>query len=537
MKLHQQLIQPTRKSGKAWHITLASITALSGVLCVSSFVLADGGGGGGGGGTGLAPLSSLPVPKPSPSDIINQAAAVRLGKALFWDTQTGSDGQVACATCHLQPGTDTRRFNTVNPGSNGTFEAVGGPGQLFGGGSYSADDIVGSQGVVGSIFNSIASDPHQAADNCSPDQSAPFYANRRVTGRQAPTTIGAVYNRDNFWDGRANHQFNGLNPLGATGNASGQLGALIENASAASQSTGPALSSTEMSCAGRTWNGPNSLGAKLLARTPLQFQTVDPTDSVLGPVSAFPAKGLTVSYQQMIQAAYGPGLAQNAQDNFSRIWGQAIQAYESTLVADRTPMDQYLAGNKTALTAQQVTGMGILQGKGGCTNCHSGPTLSDASVAIYAAKGSVNSDGGDQGFHNIGVRPTAEDLGRAATGPNGVPWAENNSPANRGAFKTPTLRNVKLTAPYFHNGGKATLGGVVDFYAKGGDFANAEKSKLMKPISFSASDKTALVDFLTNGLTDCRLEMERAPFDHPSLALPNGANLAATGALGRGTCN
>jgi hypothetical protein len=59
----------------------------------------------------------------------------------------------------------------------------------------------------------------------------------------------------------------------------------------------------------------------------------------------------------------------------------------------------------------------------------------------------------------------------------------------------------------------------------------------MKPISFSAGDKAALVDFLTNGLTDCRVEMERAPFDHPSLALPNGANLAATGALGRGACN
>jgi cytochrome c peroxidase len=507
------------------------------VLCVSSFVLADGGGGGGGGGggTALAPLSSLPVPKPTPSDIINQAAAVRLGKALFWDTQTGSDGQIACATCHYQAGTDSRRINTVNPGPNGTFEIVGGPGLVFGGGSFSADDIVGSQGMVGSIFNSIASDPHQAADNCSPDQSAPFLANRRVTGRQAPSTIGSAYNRDNFWDGRANHQFNGLNPLGATGNASGQLGALIENASAASQSTGPALSSTEMSCGGRNWNGPNSLGAKLLARAPLQSQAVSPTDSVLSSVSAFPANGLTVSYQKMISDAYGPAVATSAQDNFSRIWGQAIQAYESTLIADQTPMDKYLAGNKTALTSQQVSGMGFFQSK--CTTCHMGPTLSDATVAVYAAKGAVNSDGGDQGFHNIGVRPTAQDLGRAALGPNGVPWQEINSPANRGAFKTPTLRNVKLTAPYFHDGAKATLGDVVDFYAKGGDFANPEKSKLVSGFSMGASDKTALVDFLTNGLTDCRVEMERAPFDHPSLALPNGANFAATGALGRGTCN
>jgi cytochrome c peroxidase len=527
-------MRPTCSPAKAWRSALLGIAAASGVLCFSSFVLARGGDGE---GAAIAPLSSLPVPKPSTSEIISQAAAIRLGKALFWDMQVGSDGQVACATCHLQPGTDTRRFNTVNPGPNGNFEVVGGPGELFGGGSFSSDDIVGSQGVVGGIFNAIASDPHQAADDCSPDESAPFHANRRVTGRQAPTTIGAVYNRNNFWDGRANHQFNGLSPFGATGNANGQLGTLVENSSLASQAVGPALSSTEMSCANRGFNGANSLGMKMLARTPLQFQTVDPTDSVLGRYSAYPAKGLTVSYRQMIQAAFGPALAKDAENYFSRIWGLAVQAYESTLIADRTPMDLYLAGNRNALTEQQAKGLDIFQGKGGCTNCHTGPTLSDATVAIYATRGAVNEDGGDQGFHNIGVRPTAEDLGRAGLGPNGRPWAENNSPANHGAFKTPTLRNVKLTAPYFHTGGKATLGDVVDFYARGGDFANPEKSKRMKPISFSAGDKAALVDFLTNGLTDCRVEMERAPFDHPSLALPNGANLAATGALGRGACN
>ena len=84
------------------------------------------------------------------------------------------------------------------------------------------------------------------------------------------------------------------------------------------------------------------------------------------------------------------------------------------------------------------------------------------------------------------------------------------------------------------NGSKATLGDVVDFYSRGGDFAIPEKSKRMQPINFGATDRVALVDFLTNA--DCRVEMERGPFDHPSLPLPNGANLAATGAAGRGTC-
>jgi hypothetical protein len=85
---------------------------------------------------------------------------------------------------------------------------VSGPGVLFGGGSFSVDDIVGSQGIVGGTFKSIDSDPHQAADLCAPDHAAPFLDTRRVTGRQAPTTIGAVYYRNNFWDGRANHVFN-----------------------------------------------------------------------------------------------------------------------------------------------------------------------------------------------------------------------------------------------------------------------------------------------------------------------------------------
>ena len=277
------------RSAKMRRPLVLGLTTACCVLLLASLAIAAGGGGGGNVGVNLAPLATLPIPQPSPSDIINQAAAVRLGKALFWDIQTGGDGQIACATCHLQPGTDTRRLNTINPGPNGAFEVVTGPGDNFGGGTFTADDIVGSQGMVGAIFNSIASDPSQAADNCFPDHTAPFLGNRRVTGRQAPTTIGAVYNRDNFWDGRANHQFNGLDPFGATANAGGQLGQVIQNASLASQSVGPAGSPVEMACAGRTFNGANSLGAKLLNRPPLQFQFVDPTDSTLGGLSAFPA--------------------------------------------------------------------------------------------------------------------------------------------------------------------------------------------------------------------------------------------------------
>src|SRR5438552_4008082 len=362
---------------------------------------ADGGSGKGGGGAALA------APDRAGTGIINNAAAIRLGKALFWDSQSGGDGQIACATCHFHAGADNRTFNTLHPGPDGIFASGGvtAAGQNFSPSNIVNDDRVGSQVIVGSIFVSIDANPHQAADHCTPNETAPFFHNRRVTGRNTPSVVNATFNRQNFWDGRANDNFNGSDPFGLTGNAGPGIGQTATNSSLASQAVGPPNNPTEMACEGRTFNGPNSL---------------------------------------------------------------------------------------------------------------------------------VNEDGGDQGFHNTGVTPTAEDVGRAGTGPNGVAWSQSGSPMDRGAFKTPALRNDKLTAPYMHNGGKATLADVVDFYDRGGDVQNPELAKRIKKLGLSSSDKAALVDFLMNALTDCRTEREEAPFDHPSLVVPNGVSVPATG--GGHTC-
>jgi cytochrome c peroxidase len=265
------------------------------------------------------------------------------------------------------------------------------------------------------------------------------------------------------------------------------------------------------------------------------LQSVSTSDSVVGALAAS-GGGLNTTYQDMINAAFVSAVASAAQEQFSRIWGQAIQAYEATLVPDQTPLDRYLAGNTSALTSNQKRGLDRFTGKGNCTKCHAGAELTDASVSFAAANGLINEDGGDQGFHNLGVRPTAEDLGRAGSGPGGVPFSVSGASADRGAFKTPGLRNIKLNAPYFHNGGKATLADVVAFYNRGGDFANPEKARRIKPLSLDGGDQSALVDFLTNGLTDCRTEKQRAPFDHPSLPLPNGSSMSAVGANGTGSC-
>ena len=484
----------------------------------------------------LAPLSSVGVPPRTGGTIVNNAAAIKLGKALFWDTQVGGDGRIACATCHFHNGADNRTFNTLHPGPDGIFASGGvtAAGQNFSPVNIVNDDRVGSQGIVGSIY--LGYDHVNNAnpvDICTPDQTAPFFHNRRVTGRNTPPMINAVFNRQNFWDGRANDKFNGNDPFGNTANQLGHIGPTETNSSLASQAVGPPNNNVEMSCGGRPFNGTNSLATKLLHRQPLQFQFVHPQDSALGGLSNWPNPGLNRSYPQLISDAFGPAAAANAANTFSRIWGESVQAYMSTLISDQTPFDRFLAGDKKALTSTQQRGLDRFTGKGQCSKCHTGAELSDASVSFFNKNGAVNEDGGDQGFHNNGVRPAAEDAGRAGLGPNGASFSESGSPVDNGAFKTPGLRNVGLRPPHFHNGGKKDLAAVVDFYSRGGDFPNP--SKRIKELNFKADDQAALVDFLENALTDCRVAREEAPFDHPSLVVPNGPSVPATG--GGHTCH
>jgi hypothetical protein len=290
----------------------------------------------------------------------------------------------------------------------------------------------------------------------------------------------------------------------------------------------------EMSYDGRTWK---KLGKKMLSLQPLAKQLVATDDSVLGPMSKAPANGINTTYAALIQQAFDPKWWNSAvlmddsgnalrdsqgrirtgapgstsqytlmESNFSMFWGIAIQLYEATLVSDDSRFDRFEDGDKTALTALEQQGLNIFQGKGGCTNCHMGPEFTDAAVANQAsAKTGVGNP--VKGWHMIGVRPVADD---AIIG--------------GGAAKTPSLRNVELTAPYFHNGGQLTLEQVVQFYSRGGDFGTplVDLDGKMKTISFNASDIAAVAAFLRS-LTDERVRNQSAPFDHPSIDIPHGA--------------
>jgi len=599
---------------------------------------------------GFFPLNQVAVPEPRPlyQYIKSKSAAIRLGKALFWEMQAGSDGIQACGSCHFSAGADNRLKNTLNPGGkagDNVFgnNSIGAPGFAQFAPNYTlqpadfpfherqepvdlqsslilrdTNDVVGSQGVRLSDFIDVV--PGSRFDSVAPLPDPVFHVNgssmRRVTGRNTPSVINAVFNFTNFWDGRANNNFNGVNPFGPLDQNAriwvNQAGTLvpaqiaIDDASLASQATGPPMDDTEMSARGRSFP---KLGRKLLSLTPLGIQLVHPGDSVLGQLSraavqpdgsATGSKGLNSNYADMIKAAFldkywdsgqavtlPDGQYSQMEANFSLFWGLAIQLYEATLVSDNTPFDRWLGGDPTALTAQQQLGFSIFQ-NAGCTVCHAGSELTTASVgnAAFVRNAQHNlieqmTVGAgflaiyDDGFNNLALRPSTEDLARGGTAPFSNPltnlpfplsfvrlgelWQTGllpfetplmpqflppTFPVNAdGTFKVPQLRNVELTAPYFHNGSVGNLQGVVDLYARGGNFPQNNINDIDPLIlggntllQNNPTNEAALVAFLRS-LTDERVRNESEPFDRPEILVPNGApdlliRLPAKGALG-----
>ncbi|HET9596709.1 MAG TPA: cytochrome c peroxidase [Anaeromyxobacteraceae bacterium] len=303
--------------------------------------------------------------------IADVTAATQLGKAFFWDVQAGSDNRTACATCHFQAGVDVRTRNQLNPGANGLFDGastnyplaaanypfVNGPAGAL---TRNVDNVTGSQGVRPMLFKSATT----GAETTSATTDPIFGTMRQVTGVNAPTTINAIFNHRNFFNGRAQPEFNGVNPWGARDptarvwalNSAGVLAQFIvsiPNASTASQAVGPPLSPVEMSASGRTFP---DIGIKMLDSKPLALQTVDPKDGVLGPLVVAGVKGLNTTYAALIRKAFYPMWWNSAatvkvnkksytlmQANFSFYWGLAIMMYETTLVSNDSPMDRYAA--------------------------------------------------------------------------------------------------------------------------------------------------------------------------------------------------
>lgn len=531
--------------------------------------------------------------------VANKAAAIALGKALFWDQAIGSDG-MACASCHFHAGGDFRIKNQISPGlnhGNTLFDATA-SGAPRSGPNYTLkkadfpfnpnnDDVTSSAGVFNSVFASA--DSNNLVDACNRGSDGVYHVGgvpvRRVEPRNTPTMINAAFFFRNFWDGRANNRFNGVDPFGSRNSAAGVFvydGSMnkkplnLINSSLASQAVGPVLSELEMSCIQRKFP---DVGRKVLARKPLANQSIHAQDSVLANLGTL--VGSNGTYADLVKKAFNPaywnwscstcgspangGAAYTQMEaNFPMFFGLAVQLYEATLVSDDSKFDRWKSGS-TTLTSTEKQGHDIFEGKGKCSSCHQGPVLSSAAnVSINRqlvermSMKNISTALYDLGFYNLGVVPTNYDVGLGGTDPWGKPlsfsaqyksnsfvdsfrtnicrfeapysssnncslissWASDPL-AVAGSFKTPTLRNIALTGPYFHNGSVSTLEQVVDFYNRGGNFNNLEKHPDIQPLGLSSTEKAALVAFLKT-LTDDRVALEKAPFDHPSLTVPNG---------------
>lgn len=191
------------------------------------------------------------------------------------------------------------------------------------------------------------------------------------------------------------------------------------------------------------------------------------------PITAEHEMGLTVDeaiarlqaiegYAPLFEAAYpGEGITKTT------VIG-ALASFQRSLVSEDAPFDKWIAGDESAISEAAKRGFLIFNGEGRCSKCHSGWRLTDDS------------------FHDIGLE--SEDVGRGAFAPPSVTIMQY-------AFKTPSLRDLRLSGPYMHDGSMGTLAEVIDHYEDGGK-KRPSLSPEMRPISLSPQERADLVAYL-----------------------------------------
>jgi len=259
----------------------------------------------------------------------------------------------------------------------------------------------------------------------------------RKGARNSPTVLNAVFNEFQFWDGRVD--------------------------SLEEQAKGPLINPLEMG-----------------------FGSHAEVEAVVRNIPA---------YRDAFQAVFGRA---PVIDDIAA----AIATYERTVVSGNSAFDRHAAGDTTALSASAHRGLALWSGKARCNTCH--PVSEDAPFFT------------DNKFHNIGVAARARDFAAlarqaASLGAELDTLSHNESFAelgrflvtqqqkDLGAFKTPGLRDVALTAPYMHDGSEPTLESVVEFYDRGGE-PNPYLDGGIVPLKLTAEEKADLVAFM-NALT------------------------------------
>jgi cytochrome c peroxidase len=323
-----------------------------------------------------------------PPDNPQTPEKIALGRKIFFDGRLSADGSVACASCH----NPERAFTDGRPTS------------------------VGIHGQVGQ--------------------------------RNAPTVLNALYNKAQFWDGRAK---------------------TLED-----QAALPIINRIEM--------GQPNLNAAVT-----RLAAID-------------------DYQQAFKRVFGRAI--NGQDLV-----RAIASYERTLVSFNSPFDRFIAGDKNAIDASAQRGWDLFNSKARCNKCHA-VTETKRDPTLFM----------DYDFHNIGIgiirhnvvalARQAEQLvnsGDAAAVDRAALQTDMSAlgrflitkkEADIASFKTPGLRNLLMTGPYFHDGSQETLWDVLDHYNKGDGIQNPWLDEDMQPLALTENEIDDVVAFLASLTSD-----------------------------------
>ena len=432
---------------------------------------------------------------------------IMLGKALFWDQQIGSGngGNYACASCHYSAGADAQADRVLA----GTFQSPSSP-----------NITRGSLGVRYANFIALRMESLGSEEVSSGREVFTEEGDYAITDRNAPPSVDSD-SIHNFWDGRANYIFNGVDitgiPVPLSTKSAGKTIVQIAEASQASQAVGPCLSPAEMSADGRTFA---DIGYKMCHSIPLRYQSGDVAEELN-------ELGLRTSdgYLRLIQAAFSDGpldilisdgtsgvttTVQNPQgeieerlvsiteENFAAFFGVAVGLYEQTLVS---------VPRKSA-TKKQVKAFEEMR----CNKCH----------YVDGRSHAVIGDVGQRPFSATGVAPLRVDAGVEEADQNLESLAPNfDADPDEGQFKSTHLFNLTLTAPYFHDGSAETLEEMMDFYVRGGDFNKRNVDSHVRELDVSAGEYKQVLKLMKQ-LTDPRIEAGLPPFSHPSLSIPLG---------------
>ncbi len=204
---------------------------------------------------------------------------------------------------------------------------------------------------------------------------------------------------------------------------------------------------------------------------------------------------------------------------------KAVAAFKRTIVSKNVPFDNYAQGDQSALSSKAKEGLALFAGKAQCVGCHSGALFSNQG---FAAIGVPESDEFktdverqialrfqhfSRGVSEAEYRKADRDLGLYYT---------TKRDEDRNKFRVPSLRDLKYTAPYMHNGVFKTLEEVVEFYNQGGGDVH-NKDPRLKALKLSEGEKKALVEFLLSLSGDPVLvEPLKLPEYAPGIPNPGG---------------